>query len=210
MAADGAGIHDLARLRAIAEEGRRRPLLGGPALVVWGAAIAAAAFFTWAVLSRVLALPPYTISLSWLVLMGGAALLGLWLQRDHGTGDASRSVANRVSRSVWQMAGAFLATLAIGLTIHAAYPARGGTATGWAMLAVMAPATFGAFGIALAATAVAGDAPWLRRYAWLSLALTVATAALLGRLEQYLVMAAGAVLVGVLPGLRLLRNVPDG
>lgn len=216
MGAEGPGAGepfapgDLARLRAIAEEGRRRPLLGGPALVAWGSAIAAAALFTWSVLARVITLPGWAISLTWFVLMGGAAVLsGRW-QRREVTSDAALSVANRVSRLVWQMAGAFLGTLSIGLTIHAAYLTRAGGDAPWAMLSVMAPVTFGVFGIALAATAVAGDARWLLRYAWGSLALTVVTAVLLGQMWQHLVMAAGAVLVGVLPGLKLLRDRRDG
>lgn len=206
MAAEGMQASDLARLRAIAEEGRSRPLLAGPALVLWGTAIATAALFGWAVLTRVLAIPYWSVSLGWFALMGGAVLVGARMQRAQAASDAASSTANQVSRSVWTMAGAFLATLAIGLTIYAAVQARASGQAAWAMLSVMAPVTFGVYGIALAATAVAGGVAWLMRYAWSSLGLTIVTAALLGQSVQHLVMAAGVVLVSVVPGLRLARS----
>lgn len=212
MAADGA-IADLSRLRQIAEEGRQRPLLGGPSLIVWGGAIATAALFHWMVVTQVLPLPRWSLTVGWFGLMAGAALVAGWLQHRYtfgsAGGDSMRSSAalsnaNRVSRSVWRMTGAFLGTLSVGLVVNAILAARAGL-DAWPLLSVIAPVTFGVFGIALAATAVAGEADWLRRYAWGSLGLTVVTAALLGQPAQYLVFAAGAVGVGVLPGLRLLR-----
>lgn len=218
MATDGVGMSkvgmsgtDLARLRAIAEEGRNRPLLGGPSLIVWGAAIAAAALFNWLVLGRMIAVPNWSISLVWFGLMGGAGVVASRFHRGHADTDAALSNANRVSRAVWLMAGAFLGTLAVGLTLYAIHAMRsGGGEASFGALSVMAPVTFGTFGIALAATAVAGEARWLLRFAWASLAFTVVTAVLLGQLAQHLVMAAGAVAVGVLPGLRMLHAGADG
>lgn len=207
----GVRADDLARLRAIAEEGRQRPLLGGPSLIVWGAAIATAALFNWLVLGRLISVPPWAISLVWFGLMGTAGLVASRYHGRQADADAALSNANRVTRSVWQMGGAFLGTMAVGLTIHAYHVmANGGGAASFGALSVMAPVTFGVFGIALAATAVAGEARWLLRYAWASLAFTVVSAVLLGQLTQHLVMAAGAVLVGVLPGLRMLRAHADG
>lgn len=211
MAAEGLQADDLARLRAIAEEGRQRPLLGGHSLLVWGGAITLAAAMSWSVMARLITLPYWSISAIWFGLMTGAALLSRSFERRSSGSGAALSVGNRVSRSVWQMAGAFLATLAIGLTLHAAFAARAsdGGAT-WAMLSVMAPVTFGVFGIALAATAVSGNAPWLQRFAWLSFAFTIVTAALLGQLIQQLVMALGAICVGVIPGLQMIKAARDG
>lgn len=202
-------VGDLARLRRIAEEGQRRPLLGGPSLIVWGGAIAAAALFHWAVVTRMLPLPGWSLTAGWFGLMTGAALVAGGLQSRYMEGDADRSgaalsSANRVSRSVWRMTGLFLGLLSTGLILNAILAAQAGE-NAWALLSVIAPVTFGVFGVALAATAVAGEAEWLHRYAWASLGLTVVTAALLGRPEQYLVFAAGAIGVGVVPGLRLLR-----
>lgn len=199
----GAAGEDFARLRAIAEEGRQRPLLGGGSLLIWGLAIAVANLFNWAVVARLLSLPGWTISLGWFAIMGGAALIaGRSQAREASKGDAL-STGNRVSHAVWVMGGAFLATLALGLFAFASWAARNGDGDAWLLFSVMPPVVFGVYGIALAATAVAGDAPWLRAYAWAAFAFTIATAILIGQAEQLLLAAVGAVAVSVLPGLRL-------
>lgn len=208
---EGMEAGDLARLREIAEEGRSRPLLGGASLVVWGTAIALASLLGWSVLARLVVVPGWSVSLIWFGLMLGAGLLSAISKRGHVHRPAAMSTGNRVSLAVWRMVGSFLGTLAVGLTLYTLFGGREvGDGAQWAMMSVMAPVTFGAFGIALAATAVSADAPWLLRYAWLSLAFTVATAALLGQLVQHLVMAAGAIAVGVLPGLRMIKAARDG
>lgn len=209
--AEGSAAGDLARLRAIAEEGRARPLLGGASLIAWGGAIALASLLNWAVLTRTLALPGWSISLAWFGLMSAAGVIS-WIGKRGDAGASAVSTANRTSRAVWRMVGAFLGTMAVGLTLHAAFggPAGASGAARWAMLSVMAPVTFGAFGIALAATAISGNSAWLLRYSWVSLGLTIVTAALLGQAVQSLVMAAGAIAVGVLPGIRMIKAASDG
>lgn len=210
MAADRLEAGDLARLREIAEEGRQRPLLGGPSLIIWGCAIAAASLLHWAIMRDLISIPAWSVSAMWFGLMFGAALLAGVFQSRSASDPASLSTANRVSRAVWQMAGAFLATLSIGLVAHATLGSQVRGNSAWLLLSVMPPATFGVYGIALAATAVSGEARWLMRYAWGSLAFTVATAYLVGSEAQFAVQAIGAVAVSVMPGLRMLRHPHDG
>lgn len=196
---------DLARLRAIAEEGRRRPLLGGRSLVVWGFAIAIAALADAAVRVRVLPLAPASIGLIWFAITGAAAVLSSLLRRRAAVPTGAPSVANKVERAVWQMAGSFLFTLGIGLTLSASFAPNGGWRA-WRLLSVMPPVSFGVFAVALAATATAGDVPWLRRFAWASLGFTAASAWLVGNVWQLPLMALGALIVWAWPGLLMIRD----
>lgn len=206
MADEGFAPADLARLRAIAEEGRQRPLLGGRSLVIWGVAIALAALGSGAVAARLLPLPYMAITLIWFGLMAGAAILSGMARRRSPLGSAT-SLANRVEGAVWQVGGLFLFTLALILTGVAFFAAAaGGGHQAWAILSIMAPVTFGVFAVALAATATAGEVPWLRRFAWASLGFSAASAGMIGNVWQYAFMALGALVVGVWPGLLMTRE----
>lgn len=204
--APGAHGDDLARLRAIAEEGRARPLLGGLPLIIWGLTIAVAALGHWAVATRLVPVPLWVLAPWWFVLTACAALTAGVAQRGKGDAPGAEAVANRVSRAVWQMGGTFLGTLALGFAIFAAWATSRGAPEAWLLMTAMPPVTFGVYGVALAATAVAGNARWLLPYAWVSLGFTVATAVAIGTIAQFPLMAAGAIVVSILPGLRLLRS----
>lgn len=201
---------DWARLRAIAEQGRQRPLLGGRPLVIWGVAIAVAAIGHWAIQTRLVPAPLWVLAPWWFVLTAGAAVLaGIAMRRDAG-GTGVASIGNQVSEAVWRMGGTFLGALALGLVIFAAWASGRGVPEAWLLMAAMPPVTFGVYGIALAATAVAAEARWLRAYAWASLGFSVAAAVTIGMIWQFAVMAAGALVVSVLPGMRMLRTGKRG
>jgi len=189
---------DLARLRAIAEQGRSAPLLGGWHLILWGSAMTLALLINWAILQDVLPWPEYSLAFSWfgivLVAWGCSALLA---RREAGRPGAF-SVGNQVERAAWTTAGAFLLTLAVALFVRATL---GGDPAAWSLFAIMSPVTFGAYAITLHSTAVASSTNTAKPYVLVSLLFAAATAFLIGNPVQYLVAAAGMALVSIPPGL---------
>ncbi len=189
---------DLSRLRAIAEEGRRAPLLGGWHLILWGSAIALALLINWAVAERLLPLPGWSLAISWfgitLAAWAGSALIG----RHHAATAEACAVGNRVERTAWMTAGAFLTILALAIL------ARGlasGDPAEFMLFAVMPPVTFGAYAVALQVSAVAAGSRSAMPYMLVALAFAALTTFLIGERAQYLAAAAGILLVSIPAGL---------
>jgi hypothetical protein len=199
---NASSLDDLSRLRAIAEQGRSAPLLGGWQLILWGGAMMLALLINWAVIEQILPWPDYTLAFSWFGIVfaawGGSALLG---RRQAGEPGAL-SVGNRVERAVWTTAGAFLLILAVALLVRGLLSTDPGA---WSLFATMTPVTFGVYAVALHAGAVASNGNTAGPYVLAALAFAAATAFLIGDPAQYLVAAAGIALVTILPGLGHLR-----
>ena len=189
---------DLSRLRAIAEEGRSAPLLGGWHLILWGCAIALALLINWAVIERVLPWPAWSLAVSWfgivLAAWAGSALLGLRQAGEPG----AVSVGNRVERAAWTTAGYFLSVLSLAIFARASL---GDDSADWELFAIMPPVTFGAYAVALRTSAVAAGARTATLYVAIALAFTALTAFLIGNPAQYLAAAAGLLLVSIPAGL---------
>jgi hypothetical protein len=201
-------LDDLAALRAIAEEGRRRPLLGGPHMILWGATILLATLFHWGVFTRLLPLPAISVAFGWFGLTALAAVVGrVALQpRLH----AGAGPENRLERAVWTFGGSFIGLLAIALFIAAwTHHATTGDPSRFLFMAVLPPVAFGVYAIALNVSAEASGIAALRPYALAGLAIAAATAALAGSLWQFPVTALGALVVAILPG-RLLVALERG
>lgn len=194
-------IEDFARLRAIAEEGRQAPLLGGSHFILWGVAISAALLVNWAVDERVLAWPAYSLAFSWFGLTGAAAAFSVLLGRRKMASAGAYSIGNKVEASVWRWAGAFLTIIALAIFVRAALAGDHG---GWPLFAIMSPVGFGAYAIAIGTTAVAANDRGALPFALLSLAFAGLTTLLIGKSEQFPVAAAGIVLVVIGCGLRHL------
>ncbi|HEX8215890.1 MAG TPA: hypothetical protein VF577_00370 [Allosphingosinicella sp.] len=194
-----ASAHDeLSRLRAIAEEGRHAPLLGGWHLILWGGAMTLALLVNWAVVERLLPWPGWSLAISWfgivLVAWAASALIG----RSKAGAPGAASVGNRVERAAWTTAGYFLLLLSLALFVRASL---GGDRSDWDLFAIMPPATFGAYAVALHASAVAAGGAGGRLYVLVSLAFVGLTAFLIGEPLQYLAAAAGIFLVSIPAGL---------
>ena len=197
------GKADLAALRALAEEGRRRPLLGGRYLVAFGIAIALASAVHGAIAARALLWPMWTIALVW---AGAMAAAGLFAGIGRGHRPAL-DIGNRVEREVWRAAGFVLGGIALSVLAFGYLTlARSGEPVGFLLFAMMPPITFGTYAIALAATIAGAQVPVLRPFAALSIAFMVATVLLAGSLWQFAVMALGALVVSVIPGFLLLSR----
>ncbi len=195
---------ELRVLKNLAEEGRSAPLLGGGRMILFGAATVLASLYNWAVITGLIALSPYSIALVWFGAMGLAAFAGQWMSRSEADLPGAHSTGNRVERAVWQVAGPFLALLAAGIFVAALRLSQElGASWPWSLFWVMSPMFFGVYAIALSASATAANMVFLRPFVWLSLALTGVTAVLAADPTQLLVQAAGALLVAVVPGIRM-------
>lgn len=195
---------DLAQLRAIAEEGRNRPLLGGRQFIVFGAAIAVASLLHALIAMRVLSWPPMSISAVWFGVMFAAAMIGRTMRRG---GTDRGNAGSRVEREVWRAAGFVLGTIAVGIFAYAFLDsARSGSPDAWFLFVLMPPIVFGVYAIALAASAAASQANYLKPYAALSVVFLVLTLMLSGTVWQFVATATGAIVVSVLPGLILLAR----
>lgn len=193
---------ELARLRAIAEEGRSAPLLGGSHLILWGCAMTIALLINWAVIERILPWPGWSLAISWFGIVLAAWAASILIGRSKAGSPGAFSIGNRVEHAVWTTAGAFLFVLALALFVRAWLSAD---SAAWALFALMPPVTLGAYAVALRASAVAGHSRTADPYILVALAFVAATAFLIGDDRQYLVAAAGVFIVSIPPGLAQLR-----
>ncbi len=201
---------DLARLRAIAEEGRRAPLLGGRHMILWGSAIIAASLLHWGVVMRVLPWPPIALAAIWFGLTGAAGLMSgsrLILRAEHR---ASSDLGNRVERIIWQFGGALLGIVATSIFIVAMIvEARTGNTQRFFLFAMMPPISFGVYAIALRTTAEVAAQIALKPYALASLLFVALTVALAGSPWQMPATALGILVVAILPGRLMLAAERD-
>ena len=198
---------DLSRLRAIAEEGRNAPLLGGWHLILWGGAMALALLINWAVEQRILPWPGWSLAISWFGIVLIAWGISIAIARRQAERPGAASVGNQVERTAWMTAGGFLFALSIALFARASLS---GVLESWSLFAMMPPVTFGAYAIALHVSAVASRSAAGRPYVLVALAFAAATAFLIGEPSQHLVAAVGIFLVSIPPGLAHLAAARRG
>lgn len=210
----GTTVEDIARLRAIAEEGRAKPLLGGRQMILWGSLVIVALLAQWAITTRMLPLPMMAIAAVWFGVMGLGAIVGRLAAFYPGEADMPQDIANRIERAVWQMGGAFLGVVAVSIFAVALYHVQmAGSSGRFILFALMPPISFGVYAIALRTTAEAAAMPALKPYAGLSLVMVAVTTLLAGTIWQFPVSAAGIFLVAILPGRMMLakaRQVAHG
>lgn len=202
-------LSDLSRLRVIAEEGRRLPLLGGRLMILWGVLIAGATLLHGAVLARLLPLGQEALGPLWLLTIVSGAAMGSLVRRRR-SGPPPTDIANRIEASAWFTGGAFLTLLSLGIFAQAVTRLlRTGSPAGFDLFAAMPPATFGVYAIALSVSATAANVPGLKPFAWASVGMACLTAMLSASPWQYLLSGLGVLLVSVPAGLLLVRLEPD-
>ncbi|WP_395647141.1 hypothetical protein [Terricaulis sp.] len=194
---------DLAYARTLAEEGRHAPLIGGGFLVLFGVLLAVCYAVQWAVLTGRLPLPGELIGLIW-VGFGACAMIGsMVLSARVRRLPGGAAISNRVDRNVWQGVAAAILVVVAG-TVLRAIVKDDLTAPD----AIMASG-FGLYGVALYATATAGGHAWLRSFAMLAWALSGLLWFFTGEPWLYLLAAAGAGAVLIVPGLIMMRREPS-
>lgn len=194
---------DLAFLRALAEDGRRTPLLGGSLLAAAGGCYGLASFVQWLILARVVAIPPVAVFAVWAVAMVVHLSAQTVLIRRLAAKPGIGSTANRASRDVWTAVGVGCFVLFAALAV-ASWKARTGVLIGFAPSIVLV-----LYGAAWWVAASASGRVWIRAVAVASFATAIALGLLIGSTWVWLAYAAALILLALVPGLALMRQEPS-
>lgn len=206
----GDALADLSRLRAIAEEGQKRPLLGGRHLILWGGVVAVASLLHALIVSGMIDVPAISIAIMWFGLSGLAALLSNSKAFNANKKAQSPNTSNRIERSIWAVGGAFFGLITIGIFVRAFVTLQSdGDPRLFELFALMPAITFGVYAIILRASAEAAQLDQLKFYSWASLLFVIISVMLIGHIGQFFATAVGAFLVSVVPGRLLLRLESD-
>jgi hypothetical protein len=193
---------DLAYMRALADEGRRTPLLGGSILIAAGLIYGAASLAHWAAAAGVLDLPTAGLNVIWGVAVAVFLVALVVLKGRLGGKPGAAALSNKVSGAAWGGMGG--ASFAIGLSLFAAVYRTGD----WIFMGLFPPVILALYGAAWIVGAALSDRAWMKWVAVGSFASAVGSALLIGDTAQYLVYAAALFLLSVLPGLAMLRQEP--
>jgi len=194
---------DIAYMRALAEEGRKTPLLGGAILVTAGLVFGLASVGHWAVITQTLAVGPEALAVIWLgamaVFVAALIVLSVRLKRKPG----ALSPANRAAGAAWGSVGGAVFVLAISMGFVA-----------WRTQSDIASYLFPSVILALYGTgwAVSSAMSERRWMTWVAVGAWIgapAVAFLAGSAEQYLAYAAALILFAFVPGLAMMREEPS-
>lgn len=197
-------VHDdIAYMRAMAQEGRRAPLLGGSILIAAGGIFGSASIVHYAIETGMLALSPVAYAWLW-----GAAFLVFIvalnvLQRRIGKLPGATSLANRAAGTAWMGVGLVIFTASISMAVLAW---KSGSETTFMLFPSLIFAVYGA-GWAVSATVSGVKWQW-----WLAVAAWIAApgiAFLAGEPSLWLAYAAGLFAFAMLPGFQLVRQQPS-
>lgn len=193
---------DIAYIRAVAEDGRRAPLLSGAVLVAAGLLFGGASVGQWLLASGALNLTPWAPLWLWVatgVVFGAVLFLLLGRARRK---PGFHSPGNTAVGAAWSGVG--LSIFAVWLSMMAL-----GFATGdWGAMSLMPSVVLAAYGAGWMVGASMSGLKWMNLTALASYAGAAAMGLTARQPEGYLVFAAILALVTVAPGLALLRQEP--
>jgi hypothetical protein len=199
---------EVAYVKALAEEGRNAPLVGGILYVIWGVAIAAAALATWASAIGAITLPFVGGLWFWVASFVIGWLASFILGAKSLSKPGALTVGNKTARAAWIAVGVFMSVFWIAAMLFRGRLASAGFEPRF-LFGLMFPVAFGLYGIAFFATAVAARLDWMRGFAIASWIFSVASLFFIGDARQFLAGAAGSLLCAALPGLLLMRREPS-
>jgi hypothetical protein len=199
---------EVAYVKALAEEGRNAPLVGGVHYVIWGVLMALAALGSYATVAGAIALPFVGGLWFW-----GAAFVAGWvlsfiIGAKSGARPGALTVGNKTARAAWIAVGVFMSLFWISAMIFQSRLNAAGF-EGRFLYGLMFPIAFGLYGIAFFATSVAARLDWMRGFAVASWIFSVAALYFIGDARQFLVGAAGSLVCAALPGALLMRREPS-
>ena len=199
---------DLAYVKALAEEGRDTPLVGGVLYLIWGGLIGTAALFVYADAIGWISLGPLAGVWPWILAIGAGWGLCFFLAPKAHSKPGGVTLGNKTARSVWFAVGIFVTSFWITLMfVHDDFTEFGVPA--YFLFSLMFPISFGLFGVAFFATATAARIDWLRWIAVLSWVFALTSLAFMASDHQMLIGALGSYLCAAVPGALLMRNEPS-
>ncbi|GGD09952.1 hypothetical protein [Aquisalinus flavus] len=207
-AGPGSARDDLAYIKAIAEEGRNTPLVGGRNFFVWGALIGTAALAVF--LMETGAIPAFNQMILWSGALAIGWVLSFVINSRSSERPGASSLSNRTVNAAWLACGIFVTVYWLSIVAASLLVQEGGYPVRF-LFATMFPVAFGLYGLAFFATAVVAHQPW---YRWVSVVSWAIACALLLSLAVWpvaymLVAAIGTYAVVLAPGYVMLRNEPS-
>lgn len=194
---------DIAFLRALAEEGRQAPLLGGSMLVSAGFIYGTASLIQWAMITGVLRVPFRALWVIWLVAILTHLVSIVVLKRGIGAKPGARSSGNRAMRNAWSGVGWGCLVIFMALAL-ASWKTRDANLINFSPSIVLA-----LYGGAWSVAAAVSTEAWLRPVAIAAFAAAILMAALIGSSWIWLGYAAALYLLAMVPGLLLMRQEPS-
>ncbi|HEY3889771.1 MAG TPA: hypothetical protein VGL73_14425 [Caulobacteraceae bacterium] len=196
---------DIAFMRALAQEGRRVPLLGGACLLAAGLIFSAATLVSWAMAAKLVILPNFWLVGVWgvatVVFYGVFALLMVFWRRAAKPG--ARTTANRAFRGAWSAGGWAMTAISIG-SILTAWRLHS-----WLVFAAFPTIILSVYGAAWMISAVLSDRWWVRWVAAGCFIAAVGMTLLPSVQAEYLAFAAALLLLMAAPGAALMREEPS-
>ncbi len=194
---------DIAFMRALAEEGRQAPLLGGSMLVTAGAVYGTASLAQWAILAKILRVPSVALMVVWIIAFALHMIMINVLKHGMNTKPGAGSSGNRAMRNAWMGVGwgCFVIFLALGV---ASWKTRDINLINFSPSIVLS-----LYGAAWSVAAAMSRATWLKFVAVASFIGAVVMAGLMGSTSIWLAYAAALYLLVMVPGLVLSRQEPS-
>jgi len=193
---------EIAYIKALTEEGRRTPLIGGAILIAAGTIFGLASVLHWLIQIDVLAVSPIAYAVVWL---GAMALffgcLVVLIGRSRGRPGAA-SLVNQAVGTAWMGVGLMIFVMSISIAVIS-----------WRIqspiLTFLFPSLiFGAYGSGWAVSATMSRARWQWNLAIAAWASAPALAFLVNTDWIWLAYAAGLFAFALIPGLILVRQEP--
>jgi len=193
---------DIAYIRAMAEEGRNTPVLGGGILIAAGAIFGLASLLHYAIVGGLIAVEPIAYSYVWIGAMVVFFLALIGLKSKIRGRPGSRSAVNRAVGAGWMGVGLGIFVMALSIAVLS-FKLRSEVPT-----YLFPSLIFALYGAGWAVSATMSGQKWQW---WLAIGGWVgapAIAALIGTPLLWLGYAAGLVLLALIPGLILVRQEP--
>lgn len=200
---------ELAYVRALAEEGRNTPLIGGVFYLIWGGLMGLAALIVYLHVVDVVSTELAGGFAPWVTAGAIGWILSFTVGRRAGTKPGAQTLGNKTANAVWLAVGIFMTLLFIGMIVSHERHAAAYDVPSYFLFSFMFPIAFGVYGVAFFATATAARLTWLRWFACLAWGFSLICLFLLGSAHQLLVGAIGTVVCAALPGVILMTREPS-
>lgn len=194
---------DIAFIKALAQEGRKAPLLGGSILMLAGSVFGLASFGHWAIASGVVNVTPWAYAWMWgaatLVFLTGLFTLSARIDRRPG----AASSVNKASGAAWAAVGGAIFTLALALGV-VAWKVDRPEALVWFFPSMITAL----YGTGWLVSGEMASKSWIKFLAFAAFGFSVVLAFAAGDPLQYLIYAAALVCLALVPGFILMREAP--
>jgi hypothetical protein len=194
---------DIAFMKALAQEGRRTPLLGGSVLVSAGLIFGFASLGHWAITADVLAVPGYWLAVLWTIATVAFAIALYVLSGRVARKPGAGSPANQAANAAWAGVGGAVFTLGVALVLISIRLQT-------EIFSVVIPSLiFALYGAAWVVSGSMARKVWVNWVGYGCWAAAVFVAFFAGDTAQYLIYALCFVFFVTVPGLVLMREEPS-